>query len=634
MSDTDRLDRLEHRLEVLEGLVRQLLADTPATMPRPTRPAAPAAPPPPHPAASVPAEEPAVVSSPGHRPGELHPRWIELPAFTEQWLGQRGLLAVGVVFVILAVGFLLKLSFERGWISPLVRCVGGVVIGAGLGGLGWRLHGKGVRVYGASLIGTGAAIIYLAVWAATRLYAFLPPYPALASLALVAVGLSAVAMAINQEALGASAVLGALFAPMIVGVAPSSVDLLLAYLASVGGGLGAVAAIRKWRVATGLTVLLSFALPIGAQFRDASPWALYLYAIAAGAAWLHVGLLRNWVESRAIAFGGGWLLLFAANGIASEHWPTALGAVVLSAPIWWRAYHERRIWPVATGESSTAESFYFYLTPILLGAGVAEALPFSLVRHGGFVPALVGLAYLVPGLLSGLTPFRTVAALAVGYGTLVEWDQTTAVPLLLIQALVWAAADHREKRTDGRWFAIILLTAALARLWSIATQGRPATDPAFTGPWALALWATIAAKALLAAGVIRDPDRTTGKYDTRFRPGLWVIAGTLLLFGVTVEILRAFDQSALPAATQALAGGLSVSVWWIIGAAACFVVGFRRSLRPLRIAGFVVAGLALGKVILVDLSTLDALYRVGSALILGVVSLAVAYAYHRASLSE
>jgi uncharacterized membrane protein len=79
---------------------------------------------------------------------------------------------------------------------------------------------------------------------------------------------------------------------------------------------------------------------------------------------------------------------------------------------------------------------------------------------------------------------------------------------------------------------------------------------------------------------------------------------------------------------------LSVSAWWIIGAAACFVVGFRRALRPLRVAGFVVAGLALAKVILVDLSTLDALYRVGSALILGVVSLAVAYAYHRASLTE
>jgi hypothetical protein len=636
MSDADRLDRLEHRLEVLEGLVRRLLADTPATMPRPARPAAPAvAPPsPPRPAPSAPAGEPAIASPPGRQPGELHPRWIEFPAFTEQWLGQRGLLAVGVVFVILAAGFLLKLSFDRGWISPLMRCVGGVIVGTGLGGLGWRLHGKGVRVYGAALIGTGAAIIYLAVWAATRLYAFLPPYPALAALALVAVGLSAVALAINQEALGASAVLGALFAPMIVGAEPSGMDLLLAYLASVGGGLGAVAAIRKWRVATGLAVLLSFALPIGGQLRDASPWALYLYAVAAGAAWLHVGLLRNWVESRAIAFGGGWLLLFAANEIAADQWPAALGAAVLSAPIWWRAYHDRLIWPAPSGESSAAESFYFYLTPILLGTAVVQALPSSLARHDGFVPGLVGLAYLVSGLLSGLTPFRTVAALAFGYGTLVEWDQTIAVPLLLLQALVWAAADHREQRRDGRWFAIVLLTGALARLWWIATQGRPIADPAFTGPWALALWATIAVTTMLAAGVIRDPDRADSKYQARFRPGLWVVAGCLLLFGVTVEILRAFKQSALPVDTQALAGGLSVSAWWIIGAAACFVIGFRRSLRPLRVAGFVVAGLALGKVILVDLSTLDALYRVGSALTLGVVSLAVAYAYHRASLTE
>ena len=46
------------------------------------------------------------------------------------------------------------------------------------------------------------------------------------------------------------------------------------------------------------------------------------------------------------------------------------------------------------------------------------------------------------------------------------------------------------------------------------------------------------------------------------------------------------------------------------------------------------AGLALVKVVLVDLSTLDALYRVGSAFILGVVSLAIAYAYHRFGVRE
>src|SRR6185503_13105893 len=44
---------------------------------------------------------------------------------SEQWFGQRGLLGVGVIFLILAVGYLLKLSFDRGWISPAARCAGG-----------------------------------------------------------------------------------------------------------------------------------------------------------------------------------------------------------------------------------------------------------------------------------------------------------------------------------------------------------------------------------------------------------------------------------------------------------------------------------------------------------------------------
>ncbi len=72
-----------------------------------------------------------------------------------------------------------------------------------------------------------------------------------------------------------------------------------------------------------------------------------------------------------------------------------------------------------------------------------------------------------------------------------------------------------------------------------------------------------------------------------------------------------------------------MSAWWILFAAGCFLAGFQRGIRQLRFAGFFVAGLALVKVVFVDLSTLDALYRVGSALILGLVSLGVAYAYHR-----
>jgi uncharacterized membrane protein len=72
-----------------------------------------------------------------------------------------------------------------------------------------------------------------------------------------------------------------------------------------------------------------------------------------------------------------------------------------------------------------------------------------------------------------------------------------------------------------------------------------------------------------------------------------------------------------------------VSAWWALFAGALFVVGFRRALKPVRVAGLVVAGLAVLKVLLFDLSRLDALFRIGSVLILGVVSLLVAYNYYR-----
>jgi uncharacterized membrane protein len=49
----------------------------------------------------------------------------------------------------------------------------------------------------------------------------------------------------------------------------------------------------------------------------------------------------------------------------------------------------------------------------------------------------------------------------------------------------------------------------------------------------------------------------------------------------------------------------------------------------LRVAGLGVAGAAVAKVLFSDLASLDAFYRIGSVFILGIVSLALAWLYHR-----
>ena len=70
------------------------------------------------------------------------------------------------------------------------------------------------------------------------------------------------------------------------------------------------------------------------------------------------------------------------------------------------------------------------------------------------------------------------------------------------------------------------------------------------------------------------------------RPLLWILAGLLLLFGVTGELIRAFDLSALDPVTAELAGGLSVSAWWICFAAAASSRDSDVGSGPLRLAGF------------------------------------------------
>ena len=72
-----------------------------------------------------------------------------------------------------------------------------------------------------------------------------------------------------------------------------------------------------------------------------------------------------------------------------------------------------------------------------------------------------------------------------------RWDGSPQVWALLALAVVWAALDLQLSRTDGRWYGLLTLAAALQQLFDGAAGTRGADDAAFLGPWALALWGGI-----------------------------------------------------------------------------------------------------------------------------------------------
>ena len=617
----DRIDRLEARLTALEAVVRELTAKEAgrriggsagkqsAGTVRPTSGTG-------VPAGSLPA------SSPTRLPGSLS---------SEQFIGQRVLLAVGVTALILAAGYLLRLSFDRGWISPLMRCIGGACAGGVVGAIGWRLHTR-YRIYGAALIGCGAAIIYLSVWAAARLYGVLPPTTGIMGLALVSVALAMIAFAIDVEALGTTAALGALFAPLLLGRNSSDADLLLVYLACMAAGLGFVAARRQWRLATFVVALSFFGVAYASAADRGHPWGVLLYGVLGGSAGIHVGLRERWPETRFLSFTGGWTFLVAASRHLDSGWAILLAGLVLAAPVWWSALRtDRELSLQTSGSTSPAgwsfgELLYFLLTPVLLGWAMYQISPRWFDQNPGLVSLIVSAPYLIAGYHRRRPAFALVGAAAMGLAVWQHWSGVGRVWGLLGLAILWAVLDHRLNRDDGRWYALAMLWAALQQLFGDALYRRTAADPAFVGRFALAMWGTAIASAALAAGLWR---RTGAATSPLIQGGLWILAGALLLFGATAEIQRYFELKAVSVQTASLASGLAVSAWWLMFAATLVAVGFRRNLKPARVAGLVVAGLAVIKVLVFDLSSLDALYRVGSVFILGLVFLLLAYLYHR-----
>ncbi|MBA3319327.1 MAG: DUF2339 domain-containing protein [Gemmatimonadales bacterium] len=623
MSTDDRLERLERRVEVLEALARKAAPggfDAGAPLP----------------AAEVPVESATVPPHPAVPP----PPASRLPDLTEQWIGQRGLLAVGVVALLMATGYLLKLSFERGWISPVMRCAGGAMLGAVVGAVGWRLHQQ-YRTYGAALVGCGCGIIYLSVWAACRLYEVIPPTTGIVGLALVSVALAMIALAIDVEALGTAAALGAFTAPVLLGSNDANANLLLLYLASMAAGLGMVAARRRWRLTMFVVAASYFGVGIAGAGEEALPWALLLYGVIGGTAGLFVGLREQWWETRLLTFSGGWVLLGAASERMTVHWPVFLAGLVLSLPVWWHAMAKPKVLPLRVGPRSpekpdvpraaegwsAGEALYFFSTPLLLGWAAYGLAPDRFDAMPGLLPLLVAVPYLLAGYLRPRPPFALVGATAAALAAQAQWSGTLEVWALLGLALLWPAFDHPLGRTDGRWYGVLTWGAAMQHLLEDSLQARTAADAAFVGPWALALWGATTTALALAAGLVKA---TANEGEARLaRSGLWSFAGLLTLFGVTAEIRRYFELKSLSRVTAELAAGLAVSAWWLVFAAALIFVGFTRSIKPLRVAGLGVAGLAVIKVIVFDLSSLDALYRVGSVFLLGLVMLSLAYLYYR-----
>ena len=115
-----------------------------------------------------------------------------------------------------------------------------------------------------------------------------------------------------------------------------------------------------------------------------------------------------------------------------------------------------------------------------------------------------------------------------------------------------------------------------------------------------------------------------------------VAANLLAILALSVEsyghyAVRISEASAtdLDLGDLRLAQQLSISVIWTMYGGAMLTIGIVKRSRLLRMMALLLLGLTILKVFLLDLSSLDKIYRIISFIVLGAILLAVSFLYQR-----
>jgi uncharacterized membrane protein len=185
---------------------------------------------------------------------------VKIAGSNWEWLlGGNWLARIGVVALIIGVGFFLKLAFDNDWIGETGRVVLGIAGGLAFLGAGeyWQ---RRYPIWSQPLTGGGIAILYLSIFAAFSLYQLIPPLVALGLSFLITLTAAGLALRYESVTIAVLGIIGGFMTPLLLSDQLPDQRVLLAYVLVLDLGVLALAAFRNWRWFTLLGLLGSLGL--------------------------------------------------------------------------------------------------------------------------------------------------------------------------------------------------------------------------------------------------------------------------------------------------------------------------------------------------------------------------------------
>jgi uncharacterized membrane protein len=509
----------------------------------------------------------------------------------ESTIGSQWLNRIGIAAVLIGVSFFLKWAFDNNWIGPAGRIAIGLLAGVAVTIWSERFRDRGYVVFSWSLKAVGIGVLYLSLWGGFQLYHLFPAGVAFGAMVIVTAATAAMALTQDAQVLAAFALVGGFATPILVSTGENHEIVLFSYVALLD-----------------IAVLTLIAL---------RPWRRLLPGAFVGTLVLYIGWYSSYYTKQQInltlAFAALFFAIFAAGSLIGNSRETPADtsisrAFVLLLPIVNAAAFFMQAYVMLDEVNRAAEAWFaLALAAVFLALSRAAAAGHSEVERRDLRLLHIALAI---GFITIAVPLKLEA-----HWITIGWFVEAG-------ALFWVG-----RRSDShflRVLAIIALTLGVVRL--LFLDNFTTTQIVFNSRFSTYLVA-IAVLAMLAYygwGEDAASDRTIR--------GIAIVAINILaLTALTYEIYDAFMR-APHRVPNVIARDFSYSALWMIYGGVLMFIGFWRRLAFFRWQALILIGLTIIKVFVYDVSELDRVYRILSFIVLGVLLLAISFAYQKGAL--
>ena len=186
-----------------------------------------------------------------HRPSHVSVEY----AIATNWL-----LRVGVVVLVMGIGFFLKYSIENELVGPIGRVGLSIVAGLALLLVGIRLLGKRYHLLGQGLMGAGLATLYFGIFAAANFYQLISLLTAFGLMAAITVSAGVLAVSLDSILVAILGIIGGFGTPVMLSTEEANFMGQFSYMLILGIGVLGIALRKNWHLLNYLSFIFTYGL--------------------------------------------------------------------------------------------------------------------------------------------------------------------------------------------------------------------------------------------------------------------------------------------------------------------------------------------------------------------------------------